>query len=107
MGQKIKAFANKHGVEAALTLFGAAGLAMAGLPIFGLAGGAALAGEGIEMGALAEPLLGWGGGRVAAQAGGRVGPGLANRIANMVARRYGWDAVERFAGADAVDHWMI
>jgi hypothetical protein len=103
--EQVKSFIKKHGIETAVGIAGAAALGLLGGPA-GLAAGGAALGEGIEMGALAEPLMGWGGGRVAAQAA-RAGPGLANRLANFVARRHGWDVVERVAGADNVDYWMI
>jgi hypothetical protein len=103
--EQVKSFIQKHGMETATAIAGAAALGLLGGPA-GLAAGGAALGEGIEMGALAEPLMGWGGGRVAAQAA-RAGPGLANRLANFVARRHGWDVVERVVGADNVDYWMI
>ena len=104
--EQIKSFIKKHGVETAVGIAGAAALGLLGGPA-GLAAGGAALGEGIEMGALAEPLMGWGAGRVAARGAAAAGPGLANRLANFVARRHGWDVVERVAGADNVDYWMI
>ena len=60
--EKVKHFISTHGLEAAIAAFGVAGLAAAGVPLLGLAGGAALAAvpemAGVEMGFLAEPLLG-------------------------------------------------
>jgi hypothetical protein len=101
MGQKIRQFVNDHGVEAALTAFGAAGLAVAGLPMLGLAGGAVLAGEGIEMGALGAPLLRAGFARGANAGAWQIMQNGLRAAVPHVAQGIGWGPIRRAVGWEA------